>query len=85
MANTRASKREIRKSGSRAVSNRRIASRIKTLQKGVSESVEGQKLEVAEVKGFISSIDKAAKSGVIHRNKANRLKSRVTRKLQASG
>ncbi len=80
MANTRASIREIRKSGRRAVGNRRVVSRIKTLQKAASD----EKADAAAVTAFISTLDKAAKSGVIHRNKANRLKSKATRRLQAA-
>jgi ribosomal protein S20 len=38
----------------------------------------------AEIRAFISAIDKAAKRGVIHRNAANRRKARLNRALAAA-
>ena len=87
MANTRASIREIRKSKTRAVQNRTVLSRIKTIQKksiGVAAgNVDAEKApQIAS--DFMSIVDKAAKRGMIHQKKANRLKSTAARHLKVA-
>ena len=87
MANTRASIREIRKSKTRAVQNRTVLTRIKSIQKKSLASAEGktasdQAPQIAAE--FMSTVDKAAKRGIIHQSKASRLKSVAVRHLKAA-
>jgi len=59
------------------IRNRAIKSRIKTLVKKTEASPDETSL-----REVISSLDQAARKGVIHPNKASRIKSRLTRQVQ---
>jgi len=59
------------------VRNRAIKSRIKTLVKKTEASSDETSL-----REVVSSLDQAARKGVIHPNKASRIKSRLTRQVQ---
>jgi small subunit ribosomal protein S20 len=59
------------------IRNTAIKSRIKTLVKKTEASSDE-----ASLKEVVSSLDKAARKGVIHPNKASRIKSRLTRLVQ---
>jgi len=72
MANIKSSQKDIRRTVARTARNVIVQSRIKTLRKKVISSVEAA-----------DALDKAAKRGVIHPNKANREKSRLARKARA--
>ena len=62
-----------------------VKSEMKTRIKNAVTAVTTQKPEVGEVsKTAISSIDRAAKKGVIHPNKAARLKSRLMKRVNAA-
>ena len=76
MANTKASQKDIRKTASRTARNRAMSSRLKTLAKRAHAPASGE----AEQRQYISALDKGVKSGLIHRNKANRQKARLARK-----
>jgi len=79
MANTKSAQKNIRKSAKRTEANRQIRSRLKTLAKGVdSASEDPEKAKAASIE-FVSALDKAAKSGVIHTNAARRRKSLVAK------
>ena len=87
MANTRAAIREIRKSKRRAVQNRTVLTRIKTIQKKSAMAVTGKadaKRAPQIAADFMSLVDKAAKRGMIHKKKANRLKSAAARHLKVA-
>ena len=79
MANLKASKTDLRKIQKRTLSNLKVRSRLKTVAKKVvqlrdSEDMVARK-EIAKI--YFSVLDRAAKGGIIHHNKANRLKSRT--------
>ncbi|MCX6920457.1 MAG: 30S ribosomal protein S20 [Verrucomicrobia bacterium] len=79
MANIKANKKSIRQTARRAEHNKVVRTRLKSLIKGITvESVKANASLIA------SSADKAAKTGVIHRNKANRIKARLAKKLAAA-
>ena len=59
--------------------NRIRKSQIKTLRAKFDE-----KASVETMSNLVNSLDKAAKSNVIHKNKASRLKSKLARKLNAA-
>ena len=85
MANTRSAAKRARQTLTRTLSNRRALTTVKTQTKAIREAIKGGKKDVAQAAavGFSSTVDKAAKTGRIHRNKANRLKSRAAKALAA--
>jgi small subunit ribosomal protein S20 len=86
MANTRSAAKRARQIQRRTIVNRRVLSNVKNQLKSVRTMIQGTEKEKAReaVQRFISSIDKAVKSGRIHRNSARRHKSAVTRALAKS-
>jgi small subunit ribosomal protein S20 len=77
MANTKSAIKNNRKTATQTVRNQRIKTRLKTLKKKVltaaaSEDKDATKAAAIE---FVSALDKAAKSQIIHVNAARRLKS----------
>ena len=79
MANIKAHKKSIRQTTRRAENNKIVRTRLKSLVK----SLTGDNV-VASASQVASAADKAAKTGVIHRNKANRIKARLAKKLAAA-
>jgi small subunit ribosomal protein S20 len=82
MANTKSAAKRARQTSKRSLRNRSALNRLRTLQKG---ALTGDKPDAAKVRELISAIDKAAKSGVIHRNAARRRKARLQRFAAAGG
>ena len=78
MANSKSAQKYIRKTETRTLQNRQVKSRLKTLSKKVSTAAEsGDKDALAEAtKGYISALDKAGKTGLVHANKIARHKAR---------
>ncbi len=83
MANTKSAAKRARQTIKRTLANRRVISAVKTKQRKVRTSIEdGRKDDaVLAARDFVSSIDKAAKTGRVHKNKANRAKSRMAKAL----
>ena len=83
MANTRSAAKRARQTEHRTLTNRRALTAVKTQTKSVREAIKGGSKETAQkaIVGFSSTVDKAAKAGRIHANKANRLKSRAAKAL----
>jgi len=65
--------------------NRRVLSSVKNSLKAVRAAIKAGKKDEARklVQTFASTVDKAAKTGRLHKNAANRHKSNVTRALAA--
>jgi small subunit ribosomal protein S20 len=83
MANKPSAAKRARQSLTRTEANRRVATAVKNQLKSVRAALvsgEKSKAQEAAVKA-ISTLDKAAKTGRIHKNKANRHKSDITRAL----
>ena len=78
MANTKAAQKYIRKTKTRTLQNRQVKSRLKTLYKKVDAAVESGDKEAlaAASKDYISALDKAGKTGLVHANKIARHKAR---------
>ncbi|MEO0508256.1 MAG: 30S ribosomal protein S20 [Verrucomicrobiota bacterium] len=78
MANTKSALKYVRKTEGRTLRNRQIKSRLKTLAKKVeAAAVAGDKDALASVSRlYISALDKAGKSGLVHANKIARHKAR---------
>lgn len=85
MPNTKSAAKAQRNSGRKRLRNKSVKSALHTLQKRFLGLVgEGKKTEAAALLPQIASaLDKAAKGGVIHGNKADRLKSRLSVRLAA--
>jgi small subunit ribosomal protein S20 len=80
MANTRSAAKRSRQTLRRAVHNRSVKTHLRKLQKQIRSSSQRG---ADQIRAAISAIDKAAKSGVIHRNAANRRKARLNKALAA--
>ena len=83
MATTKSAERRARVSARRNARNTAAKSRIKTLVKGYAGLVQGGKKDeaVQALRKVASALDKAAKTGVIPRARANRRKSRLAARL----
>jgi small subunit ribosomal protein S20 len=83
MANTKSAAKRARQTTTRTANNRRALTAVKNQLKGLRETLKGAdkaKAKAATTE-FISTIDKAAKTGRVHRNAANRQKSKANRAL----
>ena len=80
MPNTKSAERRMRNSARKHNDNRRVKSRLKSLEQNYADLVKaGKKDEAASAfRGLSSAFDKAAKRGIIHKTKANRKKSRLS-------
>lgn len=85
MANTKSAAKRARQAKRRTTINRIVKSKVKNALKGVLSALEtGNKAEAAELATKAqSALDKATKTGQIHKNKAARQKSRIAAKLAA--
>jgi len=74
MANLKSSKKDMRRIARRTERNAATSSRLKTLRKkALGEAPAENKAEYA------SALDKAVKTGIVHKNKASREKSKLSR------
>ncbi|HNP88813.1 MAG TPA: 30S ribosomal protein S20 [Kouleothrix sp.] len=81
MANTKSSEKRIRSNERKRERNQMYRSRVKTLIRKAEEVIlSGQPSEEA-IRLAMSTLDRAASKGVIHKNNAARRKSRLTKKL----
>lgn len=85
MPNTKSAERRTRSNKRRHDANQRTKTRLKTLEKNyLALAKSGKKPEAtAALRTIESALDKAAKTGVIHKNLASRKKSRLTVRLPA--
>jgi small subunit ribosomal protein S20 len=83
MPNKKSAERRMRNSSRKNQQNRRTKSCLKTLENKYEALLEtGKKAEATTMLSqFSSALDKAAKTGVVHRAKADRKKSRLTLQL----
>lgn len=83
MANTKSAAKRARQTTTRTANNRRALTAVKNQLKGLRETLKGADKEKSKVaaKALISTIDKAAKMGRVHRNAANRHKSKTNKAL----
>jgi len=80
MANTKASLKDIRQIEKRTEHNKKVRSRLKTLARKVKTAREAGETDQAKsvARDFVAASDKAAKSSIIHPNKADRHKASVS-------
>lgn len=81
MANKKQALKYIRKTEARTERNRAQRSRLKTLLRKFRTLEEGADAQVRteRARELVSAFDKAVKSGVVHRNKASRIKAEASR------
>lgn len=84
MPNTKSAKKRMRQNLKRYLRNKMHKSRMKTFIKKTRKAIEAGDLELARelFRQTMSVIDKTAQKGVIHKNKAARLKSRLNARLK---
>jgi small subunit ribosomal protein S20 len=85
MPNTKSAERRMRSNARKQALNRRVKSRLHSLEKKYLILVtSGKKNEAADaLRAITSAFDKAAKAGVVHKTMANRKKSRLSLRLAA--
>jgi len=85
MPNTKSAERRVRSSERKRLHYRSIKARLKSLERAYEDALKSGKKEdaTAAYRKVSSAFDKAAKSGVIHKSKANRKKSRLNAHLSA--
>jgi small subunit ribosomal protein S20 len=81
MANTKSAIKAARKALRFAARNRAVKTRLKTLHKQFDQAVTAGDAAKAKTVGvaYASAMDRAVKSGVVHRNAANHAKSHVAK------
>ena len=81
MANTKSAAKRARQNTRRTAVNKRSLTAVKNQLKTARTAIKGGKKDEAKAAAsqFISAIDKAVKAGRIHRNAANRHKSRLAK------
>ena len=85
MANTKSAAKRARQTVRRTLENKRALTNLKTQLKKAHTAITEKNKEAAaaEFRMLSSALDKAVKTGRIHRNAANRQKSRLNRQLAA--
>jgi len=85
MPNIRAAAKSMRQSAKRRVHNRMQRAEMRTLTKKTQHAIEGGQLDLAlgQLPATLRAIGKSAQKGQIHKNKAARLASRLTRQVSA--
>ncbi len=85
MPNIKSSVRSVKTDAERRAKNFAVRSTVKTATRKTLEANNGKQADEAKtlLTTAVSTIDKAAKKGVIHKNAAARKKSRLMKKLNA--
>ncbi len=84
MANHKATKKDVRQSTTRRDRNRYYGKTTRNAIRDLKEVTDATKAGES-LKSVASMIDKLAKRGVIHKNKAANLKSKLTQKVNKLG
>ena len=81
MANTKSSQKRIRSNERRRQRNQMYRSRVKTVVRKAEETILSGQSSEESIRLAMSTLDKAAVKGIIHKNNAARRKSRLVKKL----
>ncbi|MDP3881184.1 MAG: 30S ribosomal protein S20 [bacterium] len=82
MPNIKAAKKDLKQSRARAAVNLTKKKELKETIKAFKKALDSDKAKAGEmISDIFSKLDKAAKNNLIARNKAARLKSRLSKKL----
>lgn len=84
MANTASAIKRIRQTKRRDARNQQNASRLKTQVRKLKKALESSDADSAKnlLKPTISVVDKSVQKGVLKKNTASRIKSRLTRRVR---
>ena len=84
MPNTRSAEKRLKTSQKKRLSNRIRKSRIKTFRRQLMDSIAERDLDAADglLRKCFAELDRAAKVGTIHRNRANRTKHRLSARVR---
>ncbi|MEZ5302830.1 MAG: 30S ribosomal protein S20 [Verrucomicrobiales bacterium] len=87
MPNTKSAEKRVRKTKAQTARNRVVKTRLKSAKKKAEEAIASGDKAAAEkaAKELASIADRAAKSNVIHKKAADRLKGRSAAKAAAAG
>lgn len=85
MANTKSAIKAARKTQRLTVRNKTVKTNLKTLHKKFAAAVKANDAAAAKSAGiaYSSAMDKATKSGVVHKNAASRAKAAVSKYVLA--
>ena len=85
MANTQSAIKAARKAVRLTLRNKALKTRLNTLHKGLDAAVKSGNAATAKAAGkaYLAAMDRAVKSGVVHRNAASRAKSRAAKYVLA--
>jgi small subunit ribosomal protein S20 len=85
MANTKSAAKRARQTVRRTARNRKVKATIKGELKGIRAAIAGgKKAEATKLLSEVSSVlDRAAKTGRVHKNKVNRHKSDLASQISA--
>jgi small subunit ribosomal protein S20 len=81
LANTKSAKKRIVSNARKHARNQMYRSQVKTAVKKAEQSILSGTPDEATIRAAISTLDKAAVKGIIHKNNAARRKSRLVKKL----
>ena len=81
MANTKSSEKRIRSNERRHLRNQMYRSRVKTMVRKAEDAIFTSQPSEEAIRLAMSTLDKAAVKGIIHKNNAARRKSRLAKKL----
>ncbi len=83
MANSKSAAKRARQTIKRTARNKAVRSKLKTDLKRFEQAMVSEDKELAEqrLKRAIITIDKAVTKGILHKNKAARTKSSITKKF----
>ncbi len=86
MPNTKSAKKHLKQSIKRRARNRSVKSELRHEMKEVRTAIGAGKVEEATKEAVVAQtkLDRAATQGIIHRNKAARLKSRMAKALKSA-
>jgi len=85
MANTASAIKRIRQNKRRDTNNQRNASRLKTQVRKLKRALDGNDAASAkdQLKPTISVLDRSVQKGILKKNTASRIKSRLTRRVRS--
>ena len=81
MANTKPAEKRIRSNERKRLRNQMYRSRVKTMLRKAEETIFAGEPSDEAIRLAMSTLDKAAVKGIIHKNNAARRKSRLAKKL----
>lgn len=85
MANIKSAEKRAQIGERNRVKNKSVKTGLKTIEKKLNTAIEANDKESSQLlTQAVKSFDKAASKGVIHKNAANRKKSKMQKKINAS-